>query len=119
MPRPFKSHFLTLLFSFVLILIQSSTGKAAASGPPITDNNYSVDLSHGVVVGPARKVALGGAYTAIAEGVESLSDNPAGVAYRHAYSKGSWDWDGSLGWFPLGNSDFNNSGSDTTYFNSH
>ncbi|MFI5304562.1 MAG: hypothetical protein ACHQYP_07170 [Nitrospiria bacterium] len=91
----------------------------APQGSPIADNNYKVDLSHGVVIGPARKVALGGAYTAISEGVESLADNPAGVAFRPSYSDGYWDWDGSLGWYPIGNNDFENSGSDSIAYNSH
>ncbi|MBI1824116.1 MAG: hypothetical protein HYR80_08420 [Nitrospirae bacterium] len=92
---------------------------SAVQGGPISDNNYKVDLSHDVVVGPARKVALGGAYTAIAEGVESLADNPAGVAFRPSYSNGYWDWDGSLGWFPIGNNDFENSGNDSIAYSSH
>jgi hypothetical protein len=110
------------LFVCLLIYIHlnnSPNAWPAVQGNPIVDNNYKVDLSHGVVVGPARKVALGGAYTAISEGVESLADNPAGVAFRPTYSDGYWDWDGSLGWFPIGNNDFENNGSDSIAYSSH
>jgi hypothetical protein len=113
-----KTKHILCLLSYLLL---NDIPKAwpAPQGSPIVDNNYKVELSHGVVVGPARKVALGGAYTAISEGVESLADNPAGVAFRPSYSDGYWDWDGSLGWFPVGNNNFENSGSDSIGYNSH
>lgn len=110
---------LIICFLISVLLYDSPYSWPASQGTPISDNNYKVDLSHGVVVGPARKVALGGAYTAISEGVESLADNPAGVAFRPSYSDGNWDWDGSLGWFPIGNNDYENSGSDSFAYNSH
>jgi hypothetical protein len=53
---------------------------------------------------------MGGAYVAIAEGVASLPDNPAGVAYRRAGSTGVWIADGSLGVYAIQGYDLDNNG---------
>ena len=50
--------------------------RSEIDGPPIVDNNYNLDLRQGPVLGSSRKVALGGAYIGVAEGIASLSSNP-------------------------------------------
>lgn len=115
--------FLRAWFCFILaavpVCLPPSLSWGALQGQPITDNNFKLDIRHGPVVGPARKVALGGAYTAIAEGVESLSDNPAGAAFRPSYSRGTWDWDATLGWFSVGSNDYYNSGDQSLVYDNH
>ena len=54
--------------------------RSDIDGPPIVDNNYDLDLRQGPVLGSSRKVALGGAYIGVAEGIASRSSNPSGVA---------------------------------------
>ena len=98
---------------WAILVFGMGAGRARGdlSGPPITDNNYRVDLTQGAVVGPSRMTAMGGAYTSIAEGAAGLAMNPAAAAFRAPASKGWWDWDFTVGAFTSGRSDFNNFGS--------
>lgn len=68
----------------------------AAAAQPITDNDYAVDLTVGPVMGSARIVGNAGAEVAIAQGEDGIGFNPAAVAHRTAYSRGTWDWDAGL-----------------------
>jgi hypothetical protein len=88
-------------------------------GPPIVDNNYRLDLRQGPVTGSARQVALGGASIGIAEGVTSLSANPAGVAFRPARSSTNFDWDWTAGVSNLSSKDFDNNGYSPPDYASH
>ena len=71
--------------------------RSEIDGPPIVDNDYNLDLRQGPVLGSSRKVALGGAYIGVAEGIASLSSNPAGVAFRPRRSTTKFDWDWTAG----------------------
>ncbi len=83
----------------------------AINGTPILNNDYKVDVSQSVIVGPSRMIAMGGAYTAMAEGVASVANNPAGVAFREPGSSEGWDWDAAFGSFFVTGNDFDNNGS--------
>ena len=69
-------------FLFLMMLFCCAEARSEINGPPITDNNYNLDVRQGPVMGSARQVALGGAYIGVAEGITSLNSNPAGVAFR-------------------------------------
>ncbi|MBL0057924.1 MAG: hypothetical protein IPP35_02130 [Elusimicrobia bacterium] len=86
------------------------------TGEPIVSNDYSVAVQPSVAVGSARKVALGGAYVAVAEGVESLWENPAGAAFRRSTQTGTWRVDGTVGSFLVDGDDIDNNGSVSTVF---
>jgi hypothetical protein len=88
-------------------------------GPPIVDNNYNLDLRQGPIVGSARQVALGGAYIGVAEGITSLSSNPAGVAFRTSRSTAQFDWDWTAGLNDLKSNDFDNNGQTPPDYKSH
>jgi hypothetical protein len=88
-------------------------------GPPIVDNNYSLDLRQGPVLGSSRKVALGGAYIGVAEGIASLSSNPAGVAFRPERSTTKFDWDWTAGLTGLDSKDFDNNAVTPPDYRSH
>ena len=96
------------MISFLCVF--NSAARADISGPDITDNNYTLDLRQGPVLGSARQVALGGAYIGVAEGMVALPANPAGVAFRPARSTTKFDWDWTLGWMNLESNDFDNNG---------
>jgi len=74
------------------------TGEALASGPigpngtPITTSNFSIDVFTGPVLGSSRTTGLGGAYSAIAEGVDGDLVNPATPAVRPFYSIDYFDY---------------------------
>ena len=96
----------------LLLLLSLSCAQARGDidGPPIVDNNYDLDLRQGPVLGSSRKVALGGAYIGVAEGIAALSSNPAGVAFRPERSTTKFDWDWTAGLTGLDSDDFDNNG---------
>jgi hypothetical protein len=59
----------------------------------ITDNNFNLDAVNGPVLGASRIVGLGGAYTALAEGINGASWNPASFASRTPYEIDWYEWD--------------------------
>ncbi len=82
-------------------------------GQSINTNDYGIDLYQGPVLSANRVIGLGGAFVAIADGVEGGAVNPAAAAARTPYSYGHFDYDVGLGiTFPSGikNTDFWNSG---------
>jgi hypothetical protein len=103
----------------MVMLIFCVEARSEIIGPPILDNNYSLDLRQGPIIGSARQVALGGAYIGVAEGIASLGSNPAGVAFRLERSKTEFDWDWTVGLNNLKSNDFDNNGQSPPDYNSH
>lgn len=90
-----------------------AASAAAQQAPPITNNNYSLDLFQGPVTTASRVIGLAGAYTAIAEWCEGEYSNAAAPAVRAPYSLGKWDYDICLGFTNPGafsGTDFENKG---------
>ena len=71
----------------------SFAGAARADAPPIAKNDYALEFYQGPLVAPTRVIGLGGAFTALAEGVESTAANAAGPAVREAFSFDWFDYD--------------------------
>jgi hypothetical protein len=107
------------LLVFCTALTFPSIVPAQINGPPIQDNNYRLDLRQGPIIGSAKQVALGGAYIGIAEGITSLSSNPAGVAFRPSRSTEEFDWDWTAGVVNLEAKDFDNNGFSPPNYASH
>jgi hypothetical protein len=105
--KPFLKHLKTAL---AMMALGTAGLHAAIDGPPIADNDYRLAILPTVTVGSARKVALGGAYVAVSEGVESLWENPAGAAYRRPRQTGRWGYDATLGSFLVDGDDIDNNG---------
>lgn len=104
-----------MVAAVALALVPSRRAVAQTSlggdGDPIETSNYSIDLTRGPVLTGARAVGLGGAFAAIAEGVEGGLHNPAAVAYRGPPWPDRWDYWLTIGTtFPLDSKDFYNSG---------
>jgi len=79
------------------------------------DGTQGIDTYTGPVISPARILGLGGAYTAVAEGLPGALVNPAAVAQRNRHLSRGWDWDWLLTWyFPeagkIGTQDLGNDG---------
>ncbi len=88
-------------------------GPLGPNGTPIRTSNYAIDLSGGPVLAGTRVTAMGGAYVAIAEGVDGALSTPAAPAVRTAWSMEHVDYDAGLGLlFPnaLSSGDFFNTG---------
>ncbi|MGB5697913.1 MAG: hypothetical protein WBM46_19835 [Polyangiales bacterium] len=86
-------------------------GPLGPEGSALTTSNYTIDLFRGPVIGTARMVGLGGAFVAIAEGVEGGLQNPAAVAHRQAQWPDWYDyWLAFSFTYPFDAGDFYNSG---------
>ena len=102
---------------FVVLALLGSAAPARAQlpaeGQPIETSNYNLDLYQGPVLSANRVIGLGGAFVAIADGVEGGALNPAAAAARTPYSDDHFDYDLGLDiTFPqtIRNTDFWNSG---------
>lgn len=105
------------VFSTLIGLGNTVFAQLGQNGTPIETSRYSVDIYQGPVLASTRVIGMGGAYVAIAEGVEGSFYNPAAPAVRVAWSRKNVDYDLGAGMtFPgtLRSSDFFNSGSDRT-----
>lgn len=110
-------------------LVACATSASAAwgqalgpDGSPITTNQYSVDLTRTPVLDSTRVTGLGGAFVAIAEGVDGNLQNPAAGAQRQRHSFTTNDYDWGIGiTFPttLTNTDFFNTGRRTDLGNAN
>jgi hypothetical protein len=91
-----------------------ASGAAHAQTPPtITSNDYNIEIYQGPLIAPIHVMGVGGAYVALAEGMEGAAVNSAAPAVRDPYSTNWFDYDVSAGVsFPgaFTNSDFDNHG---------
>jgi hypothetical protein len=89
----------------------------AQSAPPITSNDYALEIFQGPLLAPIHVVGVGGAYIALAEDTEGSAVNAAAPAVRDPYSTTWFDYDLSLGLsFPgaFVKTDFDNHGDQFT-----
>lgn len=112
---------MTARLSLALLSLALWSARASAQSCPPSDptkpslcrNNFAIDLYQGPVLAPLRVTALGGAYAALADGVEGLGQNAAAAAVRPPYSANTFDYDLSLSFYlpgAFGGTDFDNRG---------
>lgn len=82
----------------LLILLLAITSAAHAQVEPLPERLY---LGSGVLLGSARVVALGGAYTPIAEGASSFTSNLAAIAHRAPDLDRPWDIGVAFSWLDV------------------
>lgn len=95
-----------------LSMLAARAAGAQPARPPLSPGDFNIDLVIGPVLGSGRVIGLGGAYTALATGIEGASWNPASYAAR-AYWEPDWfEWDPAFDFIPgtLRNTDFDNNG---------
>src|SRR5262245_66673631 len=81
----------TVVASASISSVLSLTLQALAqTSPPAAE--VTVDAAQGPVTGSTRVIGLGGAYVAVAEGMDGIAVNPASVAVRLPYSWNRWDY---------------------------
>ncbi len=86
---------------------------AASTRAPLCRNDYTVEVVQGPVLAPLAVLAMGGAYAAIADGVEGLGSNAAASAVRAPYAASWFSYDFSYGASlpgAFGRTDFDNRG---------
>ncbi len=99
------------------LIARPARAQLGVNGTPIQTSRYAVDLYQGPVLASTRVIGMGGAYVAIAEGVEGSFYNPAAPALRLPWSRSNIDYDLGAGITSPGTlqrSDFFNSGADRT-----
>lgn len=87
---------------------------SSAGAQPLTDNDFVIDTAGSPVLGSSRIVGLGGAYGALAQGVDGAGFNPASYASRAIHELDFFEWDLAISvGFPgvFGKDDFFNAGS--------
>lgn len=102
---------LVLFFSSSHSVAQTCSTSSEASA--LCRNNFAIDLYQGPVLAPSRVLALGGAYAAMASGVDGLGQNTASAAVRTPYSFNTLDYDLDLSLYlpgAFGKTDFDNRG---------
>jgi hypothetical protein len=97
-----------------------AAGPLGAQGASIQTSDYTLDLFQGPVLASARVTAMGGAYSALAEGAEGIPFNVAAASQRDPYSTKRIDYDLTAGiTFPssIASTDFENNGRNFGYEN--
>ena len=103
-----KTHLAVLGLGLPLLLCPE--GRAQST------EEAHIELSRGPVVGSARVVGLGGAYSSIGEGLAGMAFNPATLGNRNHRMERWWDWDAGAGisFLPLDDTDYENDGQANT-----
>lgn len=86
MKLSFRGAFFSLLLSLV---------PAVASAQ--IEGAFNIDLTETPASGSVRVIGMGGAYTALAFGLEGANHNPAGYANRPSWEREWWDFELSFG----------------------
>jgi hypothetical protein len=89
--------------AWLLLLVLLERHAFAQGAEPVP--NYTVDAAQGPVTGSTRVIGLGGAFVAVAEGMDGVAVNPASVAVRLPYSWNRWEFGFGFdfaigGWLP-------------------
>jgi hypothetical protein len=79
------------------LLLLAGDAAAQQRSQFITNNDYRIELFQGPLLAPIRVTGLGGAYIALAEGVEGGAVNAAAPAVREAFSHGWFDYEIAAG----------------------
>src|SRR5438477_11251148 len=76
-----------------LVVVSTTVAAAMAqAGANTGRQSQTVDAVRGPVTGSTRRVALGGAFVAVADDTDGLAVNPASGAVRLPYSWSDWDY---------------------------
>lgn len=69
-------------FAIAVLAAAATLRGPIATAQPLRSNQFALDFHRGPVQGPGRAVGLGGAFTALAEGVDGVGFNPAAYGRR-------------------------------------
>jgi len=83
----------------VAVVALANHASAQTKATPLTGSE-SIDLVSGPVVGSARVVGLGGAYTALAAGADGAAWTPAAYATRSLWYLSWFEFDLALDYSP-------------------
>jgi hypothetical protein len=84
---------LHLWFAGVASLVAvCSTATPALAQTDTAAKSQTVDAARGPITGSTRRIGLGGAFVAIADGTDGVAINPASTAVRLPYSFQDWDY---------------------------
>lgn len=89
-PRPTP---VTLTRLAAVLLFASALGRVTAAQAQLVDEGYSLDLVEIPVLGSGRVVSMGGAFVALAEGIDGVPFNPAAYAVRSPREHSFFEWE--------------------------
>jgi hypothetical protein len=118
--RSERSRWLHRALPCALVLFLASTAHAQCVSTSLASCDFNLDVVTGPVLGSGRITGLGGAYTALANGIEGAPWNAASYATRSLWNTSWFGWNVTASIVPtmLRNSDFENNGqSGFTYGN--
>jgi hypothetical protein len=94
----------TLVLLSLAAVLTAPMEALAQEEPPPEPRPERLHLNSGVLLGSARMVAMGGAFTGIAEGTAGFASNLAALAHRSPQLDRDWDVGVTLSWLdvPLG-----------------
>lgn len=101
--------------ALLLAVMAASATAVAHAQDPLTQNDFAIDVTTGPVLASGRIVGMGGAYTALAFGIDGAPWNPAAYATRTAWELDWFEWELLVGFLLPGSFsdlDFFNSGRD-------
>ena len=92
-------------------VLSGSIAYAQPAGD-LEDDAFNIDLVTGPIVGSGRIVGLGGAYTALANGIDGAPWSPVAYAARTQWETDYFEWDVTVDYAPgaFKNTDFDNNG---------
>ena len=67
--------------------------RASRSGTALTTNDFRIDVITTPVLGSSRTIGLGGAFTAVGEGIDAVPFNPAGYAARFPFEHDYYEYE--------------------------
>jgi len=91
----------------------AASGAPAHAQEPIVANDFTIDVFTGPVLGASRIVGLGGAYTALGEGIDGAPWSPASYASRTLWELSWFEYDLAFSFLLPGvfsDNDFDNNG---------
>jgi hypothetical protein len=94
-----------------LLLAAAASPASAQDAPPLVEDDvFALDVVNTPVLGGGRILGLGGAYTALADGVDGAPWNPAAYGSRTLWELDWFEWELSFGFLRPSNDFFNSGG---------
>lgn len=112
LPMPDLARGATALLVVLLAAPLASAQSEADTRPSLENQSFDIDLVIGPVLGSGRMIGLGGAYTALADGIEGAPRTAAAYATRTLYDLDWFEYDVTVDLMPatIRNSDFDGNG---------
>jgi hypothetical protein len=98
-----------------VLRLGAAHAQAVPMYPPVTSNDFKIDLFEQPALGSPRLISMGGAINSVAEGAAGLYTNPASAAVRPETKSDKFAWNIYFSTYvPVSGQDVNNNGQPVT-----